>query len=252
MGQRVFVKVVGFSDVERHALNTLFRLSEEAETSYALWSPGSPEQPKLALVDAFSHEAHIEAQSRQTQGETQLIWIGAEAPPHAWRSFERPLHWAPVLHAMDELFAPPIDFDVSMPSVIDIDLESGSGAEGVRRALIANQNLDERLYLRAKMVLLGCPVADEAPTALGALALMRMHTYDVEFIDLDMPDMDGWQFLKKAIALHADDAKLIVTTENAGWLTRMKAHRAGAYACLGKPVDPYAINRLLRKREQQT
>ena len=36
--QRVFVKVLGFSDVERHALNTLFRLSEDRETGYALWS----------------------------------------------------------------------------------------------------------------------------------------------------------------------------------------------------------------------
>jgi hypothetical protein len=34
MGRRVFVKVVGFSDAERHALNTLFRLSEERDTHY--------------------------------------------------------------------------------------------------------------------------------------------------------------------------------------------------------------------------
>lgn len=252
MGQRIFVKVVGFSDVERHALNTLFRLSEDAETSYSLWTASSPEPAKLALVDAFSHEAHIEAQARQTAGDAKLIWIGAEAPKHAWRSFERPLHWAPVLHAMDDLFAPPIDFDVSMPSVIDIDLESGSGAEGVRRALIANKDLDERLYLRAKMVLMGCPVADEAPTALGALALLRMHSYDVEFIDLDMPDMDGMQFLKKAAALRNDAGKMIVTTANAGWMKKIQARRAGAIACLGKPIDPWALNRLLRKREHET
>ena len=30
--ERVFVKVAGFSDAERHALNTLFRLSEQRET----------------------------------------------------------------------------------------------------------------------------------------------------------------------------------------------------------------------------
>ena len=35
MAQRVFVKVVGFSDVERHALNSVFRLSEDRDTIYS-------------------------------------------------------------------------------------------------------------------------------------------------------------------------------------------------------------------------
>ena len=37
--QRIYVNVVGFSDVERHALNTVFRLSEERELSYVPWVP---------------------------------------------------------------------------------------------------------------------------------------------------------------------------------------------------------------------
>src|SRR5438477_81924 len=50
MTQRVFIKVVGFSDVERHALNTVFRLSEGRDVTYSPWAPDAPDKPKLALA----------------------------------------------------------------------------------------------------------------------------------------------------------------------------------------------------------
>ena len=62
--QRIHVQVVGFSDVERHALNTVFRLSEERELSYAPWvpltAPGVQAPTRLAevaLVDGDAAEA---------------------------------------------------------------------------------------------------------------------------------------------------------------------------------------------------
>ena len=54
MAQRVFVKVTGFTDVERHALNTVFRLSEQRGIIYSLWDSSAPEPPKLALVELLA------------------------------------------------------------------------------------------------------------------------------------------------------------------------------------------------------
>ena len=54
MGTTVFVKVVGFRDVERHALNTVFRLSMERPTCYALWTPEAPVMPHITLLDVES------------------------------------------------------------------------------------------------------------------------------------------------------------------------------------------------------
>ena len=51
MGTTVFVKVVGFREVERHALNTLFRLSDDRPTTYAVWTPDAPVMPHVALID---------------------------------------------------------------------------------------------------------------------------------------------------------------------------------------------------------
>ena len=71
--QRIYVHVVGFSDVERHALNTVFRLSEERELAYAPWAPLSAPgvQPsnflaEVILVDGASAEAVPERLARWT------------------------------------------------------------------------------------------------------------------------------------------------------------------------------------------
>ena len=57
MGSTVFVKVVGFRDVERHALNTLFRLSMERPTTYALWTPEAPVMPHIALMGRLQYSS---------------------------------------------------------------------------------------------------------------------------------------------------------------------------------------------------
>ncbi|MEO8119797.1 MAG: response regulator, partial [Rhodoferax sp.] len=59
MGPSVYVKVVGFTDIERHALNTLFRLSTGQSTSYGLWTPEAPVPPRLALIDLDAYEAGL-------------------------------------------------------------------------------------------------------------------------------------------------------------------------------------------------
>ena len=55
LNQRIYVSVVGFSDVERHALNTIFRLSEDRDVSYAPWvplvAPGA--QPTLMTAEVL-------------------------------------------------------------------------------------------------------------------------------------------------------------------------------------------------------
>ena len=102
--QRVLVSVVGFSDVERHALNTVFRLSQSRDLSYAPYVPLSAPgvaAPKgvseVALVDGDSAEAVLSHAKEMPTGQ-RLIWVGKDAPEHAWRVMDRPIDWAAVLH----------------------------------------------------------------------------------------------------------------------------------------------------------
>ena len=157
--QRIFVGVVGFSDVERHALNTVFRLSETRELSYAPWvplvAPGAKPpamNAEVMLVDGESAEAVLSHAKGLPTGQ-RLIWVGPGAPAHAWRVLDRPIQWASVLNDLDAVYAARqadsglLDLDVTRPAPLDLELESSP--EPVRRALLVGLNGQERLTLRA-------------------------------------------------------------------------------------------------------
>lgn len=246
MAQRVFVKVIGFTDVERHALNTVFRLSEQRETIYSPWLPEAPDSPQLALIDGQSYEARLELESPKNS-EQKLIWVGAVAPAEAWRTFERPISWPEVVNAMDQLFAP-LD-------ALDFDLGYDSGSADtvppelppVKRALIASADRDERLYMRARLALADLTQADEAESGAQALELTRTHQYSVALVDFSLPDVDGWAFLKELGETRPAIPHVILTKAQASVPERLRAWLGGAKGLVGKPPHPGKLQALLER-----
>ena len=247
MAQRVFVKVVGFTDVERHALNTVFRLSEQRETIYSLWMADAPESPQLALIDGHSYEARLELES-PTNKDLKLIWVGPARPADAWRTFERPISWPDVVNSMDQLFAPPesVDFDLGFDEGSP-DTLPPPDEPPAKRALIASADRDERLYLRAKLALADLTQADEAETGAQALELTRSHNYAVALVDFALPDVEGWAFLKELNEARPAIPYVILTKANASVPERLRAWFSGAEGLFGKPPHPGKLQDLLHK-----
>lgn len=241
MIQRVFIKVVGFNDVERHALNTVFRLSEQRETVYQLWAPDAPEQPQMALLDALSYEARLEAESPKNAA-LKLFWVGDAPPDTIWRTFQRPLVWNDVVRAMDELFAPKptLDFDLDFneASAAAVSAHQANG-----RALIASADPTERLYLRAKLSLALLTLADEAESLEQALQLAKDNKYQVAVIDFALLGGDRWTVLKQLAA--APIPHLILLKAKVSLAERAQARRAGAEAVFRRPPDPGKLQELL-------
>jgi hypothetical protein len=197
--KRVFVKVFGFDDVERHALNTVFRLSETRPTAYALWTAAAPDEADLALVDGDSWEAAIEL-ANPAHDDLKLVWIGDNAPHRASLVVKRPLQWAAVIEGLDVLLAADsaqaggkataaeLDLDLLSEStaLLDLDLDFDSEAptapsplEGPAteppeqpQVLVVDADRDARRYLRARLAMAGMLLVDEATTGTEALKLM--------------------------------------------------------------------------------
>jgi len=259
MVQRVFVKVIGFSDVERHALNTLFRLSSQGETMYIPWVEGAPEPARLLLVDGESYEAALALADPAVAG-MELVWIGPAAPDEASCSFQRPLAWPEVVRAMDHLFAPPtpLDFDLDAPGApeldLDLDLQAQDGAAAdtrpplpAKRALIASADRDQRLYLRARLALADLTQADEAETGPQALEMARSQRYDVALVDFAVPGGGGWQLLKSLRSAQPAIGHLIVTKDRRSAGERLHARLAGLAGFFGQPPDPEKLRNALQK-----
>lgn len=255
--QRIYVHVVGFSDVERHALNTVFRLSEERELAYALWmpltAPGTHPNTALAevvLVDGDSAEAVL-LHAKQTPPGQRLIWVGNNPPPHAWRTVQRPIQWANVLNELDAVYAARqvdsgfLDLDVTLPGPLEVD-----GAVVHKRALIVGATVPERQRLSDLLERYGITDVDRADSTESALELMARHRYCCGVFDLDEHHVDTWQ-LAQHFAQHNQSALTMGVSEHAGplapWLNRRRVRRdterTGINALVGRPLPEAEVQR---------
>lgn len=263
--QRVLVSVVGFSDVERHALNTIFRLSQERDLTYAPWTPllapGATlpiKTAQVALVDGESHGAVLSHAKEMPPGQ-RLIWVGSDAPAHAWRVMQRPIDWAALVHDLDMVFATqPVDsglhdLDVTAPAPLDIALGALSEpGDAVRRAVVVGTDEQEGTYLRTRLALAGVAHVDEVTDAAQALALMERFHYVCGVFNLDDHRMDVWALMRHFVQRHPQ-ALTLATTELAGplagWWRRLRVrrdvYRVGISALLERPFQPSQVSQWL-------
>lgn len=106
------------------------------------------------------------------------------------------------------------------------------------RVLIVDDSSLVRLYCRDVLESAGFEV-DQAINGIEAMEKVLAQTFDLVIVDVNMPRMDGFSFLR-ALRASADDAAslpaLVITTE-AGKQDRDDARAAGASYYLVKPVS---------------
>lgn len=252
--QRIYVNVVGFSDVERHALNTVFRLSADREVHYAPWVPsdGLGDTPRVmnaevALVDGESAEAVLSQAKAMPVGQ-RLIWVGSDPPAHAWRVWQRPIRWADVVHDLDAVFAAKqadsgfLDFDVTSPQPLFLD--SGEPVPDLRRALVVSSHGKDLVTLRTHLKAAGMDEVDETDMTDYAAELIGRHQYCCGVFNLDVAHLDAWA-LARLFADRHPQAMTLGITEHAGplaawWnkrLVRRETQKAGVNALLGLPLQ---------------
>jgi CheY-like chemotaxis protein len=108
------IRVIGLTDTERHAFNSVVRLSQGRNPSYTIWQPGDG-RPDVLLLDGHHADSAKVAQSNREQPD-HMIWLGSDPPDFVHYSLQRPLQWMAVLGQMDTVIArhaptmPPSDF----------------------------------------------------------------------------------------------------------------------------------------------
>lgn len=269
--KRIFVKYYGFSDAERHALESMLSLSESRDVVYSAWTAQTAEAvhaPDVLIIDGDSWEAVLEL-ANPSHDAVRLIWVGDETPLEAWRVFQAPVKWSAVLDAMDKEFAPaapapepvsaPVDLDLTHEQDLDVQLdENGDDTQPLplepgelpapgRRVLLVDRGREDRLYLRAKLAAAGLHEVDEAATGTEALVLLNTHAYHLVTVDLGLSDMDPWKLVKAVDNTRPAIAHLFITGSSPGWRSGARAWFAGARVYLSKPIHPGQLKSLLRK-----
>jgi hypothetical protein len=251
---RIFVGVVGFSDVERHALNTVFRLSEDRELSYEPWLPlaeqGAPTSltaAQVLLVDGQSAEAVL-THAREMPPGQRLIWFGVDAPSHAWRVQERPIVWSNVLRDLDAVHAACqvdtgyLDLDITVPAPLASDTENSHASE--RRALLVGVDTADAEVLRSGLTQANTSEIDMVSNTDMAVALMGRNAYSCAVFNLDEHQVDAWA-LAQLFGTRFPQAKSFALSETGGglwdWWNRRRVLRnskqAGVSALLVRPLQ---------------
>lgn len=244
MSSSIWVKVVGFSAVERHSLNTLFRLSVRQTPAYCLWTPDSPAPPHVALIDMDCHEADVELASPTFNHNLKIICVGGKPHPSAWRSFHRPVDWNVMVQSLDGLFASHAYVDV----VTGFDaLDEQSAPPGMRVSLVVGLGATDRMYLRARLSLAGLTDVDEVDTAEQASTSAARRHYDVVIVSLELADADPWALVQTFKAMATPPQAVIVATEKPSWSAMERAEQMGCAGLLDIPFNPPQVMGLLHK-----
>jgi CheY-like chemotaxis protein len=279
--RRIKIRVVGFNDAERHAFNTLCRLSLDKnsgrEWGYEAWNEATAlgQPPGLTLIDGAHLQASDVLDDLQNATERHpFIWIGSISPSRAWASFPRPIKWPEVLSSMDDYFLPASqreEYDLELVSttvpgdleepgaggfgvpasqeVLDshlssVWLETTSGkARKVVKALVVDPSTDGRMVARSMLSALGIGHVEEAASCAVATRLLETNTYDVLMVDIATSDADPWTVIAKG-----EKAKRrIITGDSISLATRMAARVNGCYA-MAKPLHSARLAEVMRRK----
>ena len=109
------------------------------------------------------------------------------------------------------------------------------------RLLVADDNKVNRLLLTRSLELQGHRVAS-AENGRIALELLRAEAFDLLLLDMEMPELDGFQVLEQLAAdLALRDLPVIVTSSLEGIAHIVRCIELGAEDYLHKPVNPVLL-----------
>jgi signal transduction histidine kinase/ActR/RegA family two-component response regulator len=142
----------------------------------------------------------------------------------------------------------PLMTPAGLPAVGDpVTAECQAARPQHRRILVADDNLDALESLAALLALNGHEV-HRAQDGAGALQAAMRHRPEVIFLDIGMPQMDGYEVARRIRAHECGKEMLLIAVT--GWgqeSDRQRSFAAGFDFHLVKPVDLEKLNQLLSK-----
>jgi len=119
------------------------------------------------------------------------------------------------------------------------------GGRPPARILVVDDELDTAQSLALLFRAMGKEV-EFAVTGTAALEIARRMRPDMIFVDIGLPDIDGWQLTRRLKAEAAQrPVRIVCISGRSGADDKRRSADAGAEAHLVKPVDPAHVEKLV-------
>lgn len=109
-----------------------------------------------------------------------------------------------------------------------------------KRILVVDDAATVRMYHRNILHEAGY-TTDEAINGLEALEKALQTPYDLYLVDINMPKLDGYDFLKDLRSRDIPQAPAIMISTEAEATDKQRAYQSGANIYMLKPIQPQAL-----------
>jgi two-component system cell cycle response regulator len=271
------VDVIGFNDVERSMLTSIFALAARRDPGFAQFEPGASERtPDIYLVDADDASAFGEFRALHKRAGLPAVLIGNEGHGTKFPVLSRPLQWARLLQALDDVVHDNDDAPVALsrtapPGAVNPVLRRtvpgapmGRTNTNTPRApmdeaaahkrmlgdtvLVVDDNATVRAFMQAKLAPYGFEV-DFAETGEEAVGLTGQHEYTCVFLDVVLPGIDGYQVCKliKSNKQAIKKTAVVMLTSRSSPFDKLRGSLAGCDEYLTKPLDEDRLLEVIAK-----
>ncbi len=252
------IALFGFTRDERRALTSLFALTVQRRRAYSVVENANASNSDIVLIDADDRDAVAEWKaSANGKRRAPVVMVGKAPPPHSDLCYiSRPMSRTRLLTALDEITIKVLRY------VPELVVGSGqeheratrdalrTAEEGARQAvvtghtvLVCDDSRSVRKMMEIELRLLGIGV-HMATTGEQALELAGANLYDVIFMDLVLPGMDGYKVCKslRKSGKSAGSGKnrrtpIIMLTGKDSTFDKLRGTMAGCSLYLTKPVQ---------------
>lgn len=266
LGTDFTLATIGVDERERLWLKQIVEISQTRALRFSAYVANSQSTPDIVLVDADkpgSLEKWVAYQKVHAKGKsTSCIVLGRERPVTNPEYFlKRPIIATRLLAmlervaitehgVLDAAAIHPDDLKHAAASPAhersEISRSEDNARDGIS-ALVVDDSLPVRVQMKTALKALASRI-DFAETGEAALSFIQQNRYDIIFLDVILPGMDGYD-LCRTIKRDPEKQKtpVIMLTGNSSPADRVKGKLAGCDTYLIKPVRQSVFEEVVRE-----
>jgi twitching motility two-component system response regulator PilG len=268
------VAALGFEDNERRLLRNVLQISEHRAPAFVPFAPQSQAFPQIVIVNGDKPQAMASwetlKRAQSHKGVISAVVLSRTVPedsPKYWLT--RPILATRLFALLERVVTEEHGFEPALAIQNENDLvvfdtgpqptapapeartaaptpEKSAGSNELA-ALVVDDSLPVRVQMRAALERIAKHV-DFAETGEDALGLIESRRYDVVFLDVILPGLDGYEVCKR-IRKSASNQRtpVVMLTSNSSPADRIKGKLAGCDTYLIKPVREGVFEEVIRE-----
>jgi twitching motility two-component system response regulator PilG len=254
------VAVIGIPDNERQIIQNIFKLSSYRTRSYALTASAMDADILIVSEGAKSTVTQTIGPQSPNQSSPPMITVAGTEPANDPYSLKRPFVATRVLSVLDQVVSKELSFapervisDDNSPShkTMEVFQDRSATEPAVMQpsylALVVDDSLAVRKLMDLELRALSIH-GDFAENGVQAFELIKNNDYDIIFLDVVLPDIDGYKICK---TIKKDKTKkripVLMLTGKSSAFDRVRGKFSGCDSYLTKPAQSDTLRKAVKQ-----